>query len=176
MSLNRPFTLWLTGLPCSGKTTLSRELTARLVARGIETRILDGDELRRTVSADLGYSDADRREQVRRTSVLAADLMKAGSCVVVALVSPSRQARADAKRLIGNCVEVYLRCPLSRCEARDVKGMYRKARAGQIRDFTGIASGYEEPESPDVAVDTDRSDPGACADAILAYLSARGMC
>lgn len=170
----RPAVVWFTGLPCSGKTTLAAETDRRLRERGLATSLLDGDLIRRTVSADLGYSDADRAEQARRAAALAAEEMRRGKVVLVALLSPRRTSRAAARAAIGNFVEVYVRCPLEVCESRDVKGMYRRARQGTLKDFTGVGAPYEAPERPEVTVDTDREDVGACVDRVIARLEEAG--
>ncbi len=168
--MTRPMVVWFTGLPCSGKTTLAAETDRRLRELGLATRLLDGDQIRRTVSADLGYSDADRAEQARRAAALAAEEMRLGKIVLVALLSPRGTSRAAAREGIGNFVEVYVRCPLEVCESRDVKGMYRQARQGTLKDFTGVGAPYEAPERPELTLDTDREDVRACVDRVIAYL------
>jgi adenylylsulfate kinase len=172
--MSRPVVVWFTGLPCSGKTTLAAETDRRLRELGLATSLLDGDLIRRTVSADLGYSDADRTEQARRAAALAAEEARRGKTVLVALLSPRRTSRAAARETIGDFVEVYVRCPLEVCEARDVKGMYRQARQGTLKDFTGVGAPYEAPERPEITLDTDQEDVPACVGKVIAYLEKAG--
>lgn len=148
--------VWLTGLPCSGKTTIGRELADALNMFGRRVEFLDGDEIRRELWGELGFSRADRDENVRRFAYLAGMLVRQGVIVVVAAVSPYRDSR-DLARLTspGWFMEVYVNAPLATCEERDVKGMYRKARAGELAHFTGVEDPYEPPLYPDVECRTD---------------------
>lgn len=164
------FAVWLTGLPCSGKTTLAEALHKELQGRGWSPEVLDGDILRRTLSPDLSYSPNDRRAHVKRVTALAQSYVESGSPAIVALISPYRAMREEAKEQIQPFVEVYVNCPLDVCEARDVKGQYRRARGGEIEAFTGISSPYEEPERPDVVVDTDIMSVSSCLGRILVFL------
>ena len=152
----RPRCLWLTGLPGAGKTTLANALEQRLREQGRATCVLDGDDLRTGLCRDLGFSEADRIENIRRVAEVAKLMVDAGLTVVVALVSPFCAQRRMAKQLLsdGEFVEVFVDTPLEECERRDPKGMYAKARRGDLKDFTGIDSRYERPEQPDVRVDT----------------------
>lgn len=172
----RPAVVWFTGLPCSGKTTLAAETDRRLRELGAVTSLLDGDLIRLTVSADLGYSDADRAEQARRAARLAAGELRGGKTVLVALLSPRRSSRAAARETIGSgdFIEVYVRCPIEVCEARDVKGMYRQARQGKLKDFTGVGAPYEPPVAPEVVLDTDREPVPDCVDRVVAHLRRTG--
>ncbi len=152
--------IWFTGLPCSGKTTLSKMLEKELTAKGKEVVVLDGDELRKTISKDLGFSEEDRKEHNRRVINLAKKLSQEGKFVIVALVSPLRSVRQEAREQIGDgFLEVYLNCPLAECIKRDVKGMYKKALKGEILNFTGVHQPYEEPISPDLILYTAIEDP-----------------
>ena len=169
------FAVWLTGLPCSGKTTLAEALQKELEYRGLSPRILDGDVLRRSLSADLGYSPGDRRIHVRRVIKMAENLVRSGTPVIAALISPQRAQREEAKFRIRPLVEVYVRCPLEVCESRDVKGLYRRARKAEIKDFTGVSSPYEEPRHPDVTVDTDRMSVLSALGRILDFLEVSGL-
>lgn len=154
--MNKPRTIWITGLPCSGKTTLAVALRTELSLRWPAV-VLDGDELRKTLCSDLGYSEADRMENVRRVGSLCQILNEQGLVVIVAMVSPFAALRNLARTLIGDrFFEVYLSCPLSVCISRDTKGMYKKALAGELRDFTGISSSYQVPDSPDLALDSSQ--------------------
>ncbi|MEZ4220527.1 MAG: adenylyl-sulfate kinase [Polyangiaceae bacterium] len=148
--------LWLTGLPGAGKTTLSVALRDELRRRGIVSVRLDGDELRDCVSSDLGFSRADRDENVRRTAGLAGLLASQGVVAIVALVSPYREARDAARASTARFVEVFVSCPLDVCEERDPKGMYAAARAGKLPRMTGVSDPYEPPLRPEVVVRTER--------------------
>lgn len=168
---NRPFTLFFTGLPGAGKTTLARAVEARLKGRGMNIRVLDGDEVRRTVSADLGFSREDRIENIRRIGRLAASTEEAIS--IVAAVSPSNEARQAARE--ANAGErdfllVWVATPREVCEERDPKGLYARARAGEIENFTGVSQPYEVPEDADLALDTSRYDVEETVDLIFDLL------
>lgn len=154
------FVAWLTGLSCSGKTTLAVGAERVLFDEGFLVRRLDGDELRRGLNAGLGYSLDDRRENIRRLAEAARLHAHAGLVVLVAAISPTREIREMARAVVGACdyLEVFVDCPLEVCEARDNKGMYRRARAGEIADFTGIDSPYEPPEAPALSIRTDLLD------------------
>src|SRR3954452_7914135 len=149
-------TIWLTGLPSSGKSTVAAGVEARLLAEGRAAYVLDGDNLRHGLNGDLGFSAADRAENVRRTAEVAALMADAGVVALVSLVSPFRAdretARAVHERRGLTFVEVWVSTPLEECERRDVKGLYARARAGEIPDFTGVGQPYEEPAAPDVEV------------------------
>jgi adenylylsulfate kinase len=147
--------VWFTGLPCSGKTTLGLALTERLRAEGRQAEFLDGDVVRRELWRDLGFGKADREENIRRLGFVASLLARNGVVAVVSAVSPYRTARDHVRREVPAFVEVYVNAPLAVCEERDVKGMYRKARAGQLEGFTGIDDPYEAPLDPEVECRTD---------------------
>lgn len=163
-------TLWLSGLPGSGKTTLARELVRRLEGSGRRARLLDGDELRKTLSSDLGFSREDREEHLLRVARLCRSLNEEGAIAVAALISPYRMARDKARALVGNFHEVFVSCPVDVCIARDPKGLYRKALAGEIRNFTGISDPYEEPLAPELVLHTDRKTIEECVRSLLEYL------
>ena len=152
----RPKCIWLTGLPGAGKTTLADALEQSLREAGQHTYVLDGDDLRLGLCSDLGFSEADRIENIRRVAEVARLMFDAGLIVIVALVSPFRAQRQIARTLFpdGEFVEVFVDTPQQECERRDPKGMYAKARRGALRDFTGIGSRYDPPEHPEVRVDT----------------------
>jgi adenylyl-sulfate kinase len=166
--------VWLTGPPSAGKSTLSRVLGAEVAAQGRRVEVLDGDELRARLCKDLGFSREDRDENVRRTAYLAGLLERHGVIVLVALISPYRAARDEARAAIPNFLEVYVRCSTEECIRRDVKGLYAKALAGKITSFTGVSDPYEPPLHPDVVVETDRETIEASAAKILDALSERG--
>lgn len=159
--------IWLTGLPCSGKTTLALALGEYLRDRGLPVEILDGDEFRRSLSADLGFTPENRREQARRVTYVSKLLTRNGIITIVPLISPYRDSRSFARRELGRFIEVYVQCPLDECIRRDTKGLYTKALKGEIKNFTGVSDPYEEPEHPDVTVHTDSSSVGECVGQIL---------
>lgn len=148
--------IWLTGLSGSGKSTLGHLLEETLHQMGCHTFVLDGDNVRHGLCSDLGFSDQDREENIRRVGEVANLFVECGTIVICAFISPFRSDRERVKKLIGaeNFCEIYCRCPLEVCEQRDVKGLYKKARQGLIAEFTGISSTYEEPLSPDLIIDT----------------------
>jgi adenylyl-sulfate kinase len=150
--------VWFTGLPGSGKSTLSRAVEQDLSTRGLHTFLLDGDDLRRTLNADLGFSPEDRSENIRRTGEVARILALSGQVAIAALIAPYRRDRAKARAIVtsSGCefIEIFVDAPLEVCEARDLKGHYRKARAGQLAQFTGVDAPYEAPETPEIHVRT----------------------
>jgi adenylylsulfate kinase len=163
-------TLWLTGLPCSGKTTLAKRLKEELDNRGYKAVSLDGDDVRGKLNENLGFSDEDRRENLRRIAHVARLFNQNGNFVIASFVSPTNEYRKMVKELIGDFKLVYLQCSVKECEKRDVKGMYKKARKGQIKDFTGISAPFEEPEDADIVVDTEHNDLETCVNSILLNL------
>ena len=153
------FTLWFTGLPCSGKTTISDIIEKELRERGLNVEALDGDEVRRNLSKDLGFSKKDRDTHIMRMGYIAKLLSRNGVATLAAFVSPYREIRDHLRSEIENFVEVYVKCSVETCIERDVKGMYKKALAGEIKNFTGISDPYEEPLEPELVVDTDKESP-----------------
>lgn len=153
---HRAVTLWFTGLSGAGKSTLSHALEERLFKMGCNTFVFDGDNVRHGLCRDLGFSEADRTENIRRIGEVARLANMAGIIALTAFISPFRKDRdmVRASMPAGDFIEVYVRCPLEECEQRDVKGLYKKARAGQIADFTGISSPYEPPADPELVIDT----------------------
>ncbi len=149
-------TVWFTGLSGAGKTTISRAVAEQLRRQGRKVEVLDGDVVREFLTKGLGFSREDRDENVRRIAFVASLLTRNGVIVLVSAISPYRQMREHVRQLIGNFVEVYVQAPLAVCEQRDVKGLYKKARAGQIKNFTGIDDPYEPPEQPEVLCPTDQ--------------------
>ncbi len=170
-------TLWLTGLSGSGKSTLANELDTQLWKRGARSFVLDGDNIRMGLNKGLGFSPDDRRENIRRIGEVAKLFTQAGVINVTAFISPYREDRdtARAAQDPGDFIEVYVACSLEECEARDPKGLYQKARAGQIPEFTGISAPYEEPLNPELVVHTDQHSVEACVEQILAHLVERGV-
>ena len=167
-----PVIAWLTGLSGAGKSTLAAETDRTLVAGGRHSAVLDGDNLRHGLNADLAFSPEDRAENVRRTAEVARLMAEAGTVVIVSLISPYRADRALARRIAGDIpfLEVFVDTPLGLCEARDPKGLYRLARAGRIPGFTGISAPYEAPERPDLTIATEGRGTGPCARALSARL------
>lgn len=163
-------TVWLTGLPCSGKSTIAEHLANVLRSRGRRVEVLDGDLIRTNLSRGLSFSRDDRDINVLRIGFVSHLLTRNGVCVVVAAVSPHAAARLKVREQIGAFVEVHVDCPVAECERRDVKGMYAKARAGEIKAFTGIDDPYEEPEQPEVTVHTREETPAESAAKVLRVL------
>ncbi len=157
---HRSAILWFTGLSGSGKSTLANAVNSALYENGLSSYVLDGDNIRHGLCKDLGFSDSDREENIRRIGEVAKLFLDAGVIVLTAFVSPFRADRAKARALVdkGDFVEIHCAADLNICENRDPKGLYVKARAGQIKDFTGISSPYEEPESPELKIDTGLMD------------------
>ena len=171
----RPCMVWLTGLPSAGKSTIADLLEQRLGALGRHTYLLDGDNIRLGLSRDLAFTRPDRVENVRRISEVAKLMVDAGQIAIVAVISPFRSERARARALMedGEFVEVFVDAPIEVCEARDVKGLYAKARRGDIPDFTGIDSPYEPPENPELRINTVELSPDEAVDEILQFLQER---
>lgn len=151
------FTIWFTGLPCSGKTTLATKLYEYFLSNGTRNvELLDGDIVRQHLTKGLGFTKEGRDENIRRIGWLCQLLNKHGINAIVAVISPYRGIREEQRKLIKNFFEVYVKCPLEVCEKRDIKGMYKKAREGIIKNFTGIDDPYEEPLNPELIVETDK--------------------
>lgn len=167
-------TIWLTGLPCSGKSTVSQVVASELKRRGCRVEILDGDVIRTQLSQGLGFSREDRDTHIQRISFVAQLLTRNGVIVLVAAVSPYFRGRQDARKLVGSFIEVHVACPLSECERRDVKGMYAKAREGQISAFTGVSDPYETPVLPELVLDTLTRTPRESGQEVLEYLERHG--
>lgn len=168
------FTVWFTGLPCSGKTTVSQLLAARLRSLKYPVELLDGDEVRHHLSQGLGFTRQDRDLNIGRIGYVCHLLSRNGVIAIAAAVSPYREAREAVRKRIGRFMEVYVKCPLEVCIARDKKGMYRKAFAGEIPQFTGVSDPYEEPTEPEVIVETDAQSPEESISVILGQLVSLG--
>ena len=168
---------WFTGLSGSGKSTVSRVVEEKLAADKRLVYVLDGDNVRHGLCADLGFSDADRKENIRRIGHVAALMADTGAIVLTAFISPFRSDRQQVREVVGDhdFLEVFVDAPLDVCESRDPKGLYKKARAGQIPEFTGISSPYEPPESPAVHMKTGELSLDECAAAVQDMLKQRGF-
>lgn len=150
------FTVWFTGLPCSGKSTIANVVAMQLRNNGLRVERLDGDIIRQHLWKELGFSKEDRDENIRRVTFLAKMLTNNDIAVLTSFVSPYNELRAYARQEIGDFIEVYVRCPVDVCIERDTRGMYKKALAGEIKEFTGVSDPYEEPSNPEVLIESDR--------------------
>lgn len=166
---HRAVVLWFTGLPSAGKSTLAHAVERQLFAQGRRTSVLDGDNVRHGLCADLGFSAAERAENLRRIGELARLLVEAGTITLAAFISPFAADRARLRSMFarGDFLEIYCDCPLAVCEARDPKGMYRRARSGDISGFTGVSSPYEVPEHPELIINTAQQPLDACVAQVL---------
>ena len=164
--------LWFTGLSGSGKSTLANATEKIMHDRGMSTYILDGDNVRMGLNKDLGFSPEDRTENIRRITEVAKLFVDSGSLVLTAFISPYREDRDEARKIITNedFIEVFVKADLEICESRDPKGLYKKARAGEIKGFTGIDAPYEEPLNPELTVETGKANIEACANQVVEYL------
>lgn len=168
--------LWFTGLSGSGKSTVANALQAKLYKDNKLTYLLDGDNIRHGLCSDLGFSLEDRTENIRRIGEVSKLFVDSGIITIGTFVSPLRSDREKVRALIPNdFIEVYVKCSLETCEERDPKNLYKKARDGEIKNFTGIDSPYEEPESAEIVVNTDNDDVDKCVEQIIEYISARGV-
>lgn len=169
--------LWFTGLSGAGKSTLAHAVEERLHQRGCRTYVLDGDNVRHGLCGDLGFSAADRTENIRRIGEVAKLMIDAGVIALTAFISPFRADRERVRGMVmhGEFIEIYCHCSVEVCETRDVKGLYQRARAGEVKEFTGISSPYEAPLKPELTVDTATQPLDACVTQVLDYLRGRGL-
>jgi adenylylsulfate kinase len=169
-------TLWMTGLPASGKSTVAVALEKAMWDRGIHAYILDGDNVRHGLNKDLGFSPEDRNENIRRIGEVAKLFTEAGVINITAFISPYRADRDQARKIMkdGEFVEVFVDCSSAECERRDPKGHYKKARSGEIKEFTGISAPYEAPLKPEIVIHTDSQSEADCVATILSYLEKNG--
>jgi adenylylsulfate kinase len=169
--------IWFTGLSGSGKSTLALEVESKLYQRGHLTYVLDGDNVRHGLNKNLGFSPEDREENIRRIGEVAKLFADAGVIAMTAFISPYRADRDNARDLLdeGRFVEVFVDCPLEVCESRDTKGLYEKARAGEIKEFTGISAPYEAPAQPELTVNTDNQSLEECTERVIALLESEGL-
>lgn len=175
LNQHRSCVIWLTGLSGSGKSTIASLLDQELFHRSIRSYVIDGDVLRRGLTSDLGFSDQDRKENMRRVGEVARLFVDAGIVVIVAMISPFRAERKQLRTLFAadEFIEVFVDCPLEECERRDPKGLYRKARLGLIPNFTGISSPYEPPDCPDLIIDTLGTTPEMSVSVVMDHLQSR---
>jgi adenylylsulfate kinase len=164
--------LWFTGLSGSGKSTMSHALEERLFNKGCRTFVLDGDNVRHGLNSNLGFSNKDRKENIRRIGEVSKLMMEAGFIIMTAFISPFREDRIAVRNLIpnGDFIEIYCKASLETCEARDVKGLYKRARAGEIKNYTGISSPYEVPENADLIIDTEQETIEDSVSIIISFL------
>ena len=167
---NRGFTLWFTGLSGAGKSTLSNLVAAELRTRGLKVEILDGDEVRTNLSKGLGFSKEDRDTNIKRIGYVCKLLTRNGVVAISAAISPYREVRDHNRKEIGHFIEIYVRCSIEALTRRDVKGLYKKALAGEIQNFTGVSDPYEPPVSPEITVDSERQTVQESLQEILGYL------
>ncbi|MGG0185293.1 adenylyl-sulfate kinase [Bacillus rhizoplanae] len=174
---NYSFVLWFTGLSASGKSTVANVVARKLFDKNIGNYVLDGDNIRHSLNKDLGFSEEDRTENIRRIGEVAKLFVDNGTIVLTAFISPFREDRQQVRDILeqGEFVEVFVKCPIEECEKRDPKGLYKKARSGEIKQFTGIDSPYEEPIQAEVIVETHRYSIEQCAEQIIAYLQERSF-
>ncbi len=168
--------LWFTGLSGSGKSTIAHTVEERLHQSGCRTFVFDGDNVRHGLCGDLGFSQKDRSENIRRIGEMVKLFLEAGIIVLTAFISPIRKDRERVRSLVpaGDFIEIYCRCPLDVCESRDVKGLYHRARSGEVKEFTGISSPYETPEKPALVLDTNVCSLDECVSKVMVLLSQRG--
>jgi bifunctional enzyme CysN/CysC len=177
LNTHGPVVIWLTGLSGSGKSTIANIVESKLHTQGVRTYLLDGDNVRHGLNRDLGFTDADRVENIRRVAEVSALMVDAGLVVLVSFISPFRAERRLAREAVedGEFIEVFVDTPLEIAEQRDPKGLYKKARRGELANFTGIDSPYEAPEHPEVRIDTSTTTPDDAADQIIAALRERSI-
>jgi adenylylsulfate kinase len=176
MADDKGFCLWFTGLSGAGKTTITNILVRELRSRGSKLEVLDGDIVRENLSKGLGFSKEDRDTNIRRIAFVANLLSRNGVPVITAAISPYREIRDEAREIMnGRFIETYVKASVEACEERDVKGLYAKARSGEIKEFTGVSDPYEAPESPELVLDTEAQSPEESAQEILAFLEGRDL-
>jgi adenylylsulfate kinase len=168
--------LWFTGLSASGKSTIAHALDRKLHRSGIHSYVLDGDNVRHGINKDLGLSPEDRKENIRRIGEIAKLFVDAGLLVLAAFISPYREDRRQIRTLLNekDFIEIYVKCSIRECENRDPKGFYKKARTGEIKEFTGISAPYETPENPEIILETDNKSVDECVQQVLDFLGQHG--
>lgn len=174
MEKQKGFTAWFTGLPCCGKTTVANRVADILKDKGYRVERLDGDIVRKGLTSDLGFSKEDRDQNIKRVTFVAKLLTRNGVAVLATFVSPYRERRQKTREEIGNFVEIYTKCPVKVCMERDVKGMYKKALNGEIKNFTGVDDPYEEPPNPELVINTDTETIEESVEKVLKKLEELG--
>lgn len=174
MKLARGVTVWFTGLPSSGKSTIARILERKFREAGLKCELLDGDVVRTNLSKGLGFSKEDRDANIKRIGFVAHLLTRNEVIAIASAISPYREVRDYNRKMIGNFVEVYVKCSVEECERRDVKGLFKKARAGEITGFTGVDDPYEEPLHPELILDTEKESPEQSAEKVIQKLDELG--
>jgi adenylylsulfate kinase len=175
MADDKGYCLWFTGLSGAGKTTITNQLVKELLKRGSKLEVLDGDVVRENLSKGLGFSKEDRDTNIRRIAFVANLLSRNGVPVITAAISPYREIRDEARQMMGDrFIEIYVKASVETCEERDVKGLYAKARSGEIKEFTGVSDPYEEPVDPEITVETEQQSPEESAQQIVGYLEKHG--
>ncbi len=175
MADDKGYCLWFTGLSGAGKTTITNLLVKELLQRGSKLEVLDGDVVRENLSKGLGFSKEDRDTNIRRIAFVANLLSRNGVPVITAAISPYREIRDEARQMMdGRFIEIYVKASVEACEERDVKGLYAKARSGEIKEFTGVSDPYEEPVDPEITVETESQSPEESAKQIVGYLEKHG--
>ena len=174
---HRSIVLWFTGLSGSGKSTLAHALEEKLFQKGCRTFVLDGDNVRYGLNSNLDFSEAGRTENIRRISEVSKLMLESGLIVMTAFISPINKDRSDARKLISSddFIEIYCKASLETCETRDVKGFYKRARAGEIKNYTGVDSPYEVPKNPELIIDTDNQSLEESVSSILNFLESNGI-
>ena len=169
--------IWFTGLSGSGKSTLAHVLEEKLFEKRCRTYVLDGDNIRHGLNSNLNFSDNDRKENIRRIGEVSKLMLEAGVIVMTAFISPFREDRSEVRKLMpeGDFIEIYCKASLEVCEGRDVKGLYKRARAGEIKNYTGIDSPYEIPENPELIIDTDKESLEESVSKIFSFLESKGL-
>jgi len=177
LNQHQSFILWFTGLSGSGKSTVANAVASRLYELKVRNYVLDGDNVRHGLNRDLGFSDDDRKENIRRIGEVSKLFVDSGQVVLTAFISPFQEDRQLVRDLVEEeeFIEVFVKCPLEECENRDPKGLYQKARQGVIPEFTGISSPYEEPSTPELTVETNKYSVEECVEQVIDYLSARDL-
>ena len=174
MDNQKGFTLWFTGLSGSGKTTIAKAVAQELLDRGLKVERLDGDIVRESLTRDLGFSKEDRNKNIERVTFVAKLLTRNGVAVLCSFISPYRERRAKSRQEIGEFIEVFVECSVEECANRDVKGLYEKAFAGEIENFTGVSDPYEDPENPEIVCHTAQETLEESTAKIIAYLEEHG--
>jgi len=174
---HRPLCIWLSGLSGSGKSTIANALEEELFKYNCRTYLLDGDNIRHGLNRDLGFSDSEREENIRRVGELAHLFVDSGAIVITAFISPFKRGRDNARKMFAEneFIEVYVKCPFDECESRDPKGLYKKAKSGEIKNFTGISSKYEEPDNPDITISTSDTSVADGVEKIISFLKFKSV-